>query len=150
MAAWARPARGLGLALAGAAIAMGVAVWQAGHRRLDQPAVTLLSSVPAPDSSPCAAGAPRDVALALASEPTCVTEAYASAAADLVRTAQEQRAQWDDERRQRFDAQLDDLRRNVEAAPEGRPRQRAYRAVIRFLQRVTTRDQVLADARGAL
>lgn len=152
VAGWGRPVRGLGLALGGVAIAMGIAVWHAMERQMErqqgQPTVAVLSSVPVVDRSPCSSGEPHDVALALASEPTCVTEAYAAAAADLMRTAHGQRAQWDNDRRARFDAQLDKVRRDVEVAPEGRPRQSAYRAMIRFLQRVTTRDGMLADARG--
>lgn len=144
-----RSARGIGLVLAGAAIAMSVVVWRANHRQLDQAPVALLSTVSASDSSPCSSDAPRDVALALASETTCVTEAYAAAAADLVRIAMEQRTQWDHERTQRFDVALDDLRHDVDVAPDGRPRQRAYRAMIRFLQRVTTREEMFADVRGA-
>lgn len=150
IAAWARPARGIGLALAGGAIAVGAVVWHANQRQHDGPPVALVSSVTAADSAPCASTAPRDVALDLAAETTCVTEAYAAAAAELVRIALEQRARWDDERKQLFDAELDQLRRHVEFAPEGRARQRAYRAVIRFLQRATTRDHMVAEARGGL
>lgn len=148
MAAWARPARGLGLAIASGAI--GVAIWHADQRRDDGPPVALVSSVPAADGVPCASTAPRDVALDLAAEITCVTEAYAAAAAELMRTALDQRARWDDDRKHLFDEELDQLRHHVEFAAEGRARQRAYRAVIRFLQRATTRDHMLAEARGAL
>lgn len=150
LAGWGRPARRLGLAFAGVAIAMGFVSWRVGQRRNnDTPTVALASSEGALDGAPCSSGAPRDVALALASEPACVTEAYAAAAAELVRTALEQRVHWDDARRQHFDVELEALRHHVEGASEGRPRQRAYRSMIRFLQRVTTRDEVLADARGA-
>ena len=149
VAGWIRPVRGIAVAAASVAIAISVVVWHSSHRGNTAPSVALLPSEVALDGA-CSSDTPRDVAFALASESACVTEAYAGAAAELIRIALEQRVRWDAERRQQFDAQLGSLRHDVEVAFEGRPRQRAYRALIRFLQRVTTRDDVFADARGAL
>lgn len=167
VARWQRSLRGLTVATAAVAIAIAivaaVGIWRASHRGLQAarpelaaapaataPEVAIAPVVATPEGAPCSSLGPRDLAFDLKTEPTCVTEAYAAAATSLLDAALEQRALWSDEHQSEFNAKLDQLRRDIDLASEGRPRQRAYRALIRYLQRVTSRDEVeLAGVRGA-
>jgi hypothetical protein len=82
----------------------------------------------------------------LAAAPARETGDYAAAAAELLALAHDARDHWSDDRKQRFDARIVELRRQVDGAAEGRPRQHAYRALIRYLQGAAIRDDVaLAD-----
>ena len=94
---------------------------------------------PPPPSSPSNA----DVTADLAAEPARVTDSYQAAATELVAEAATARATWPADRQAMFDAQLATLRAGVTAAEDGRPRQRAWRALIRYVQRAMIRDEVL-------
>jgi hypothetical protein len=91
--------------------------------------------------------ASNDVTSDLTAEVARVTSCYAQTANELLALANDARATWNDEQRTTFDANVGELRKAVDAAEAGRPRQRAYRAMNRYLQNVLTRDDVaLASA----
>jgi anti-sigma factor RsiW len=146
-------------ALASSAVAVIVVVWawRYTHRDEGQPvdvlAVIARATVVAPSHAPHGANSvndPKDVATEIAAVPKQMTDDYAQATQELVALAQESRTQWPDDRKQVFDAKLAELQRAVDGATEDRPRQKAYRALIRYLQRVTTRDEVAFANVGGL
>ncbi|MEO8844206.1 MAG: zf-HC2 domain-containing protein [Kofleriaceae bacterium] len=143
-------------ALASGALAVIVCVWawRYTHQPAELPAsqANLMGTIArgvfvAPPHTPAAN--PNDVAAEIAAVPKQMSDDYAQAAQELVALAATSRSQWPDDRKQVFDAKLAELQRAVDGATEGRPRQKAYRALIRYLQRVTTRDEVaFADVGG--
>ncbi len=156
MVRWKRTLRGFGVAAVGLAFAAGgiglVGMWRDGRRSPESSwSAPALGAAPlAPVGVPCLSNGPRDLGVDLQAEPTCVTEAYAVAASSLIEAALEQRVKWTDDLKNQFDAEFDRLRREIDVATEGRPRQRAYRALIRYLQRASTRNEVaLAGVRGS-
>jgi anti-sigma factor RsiW len=143
-------------ALASSAVAVIVCVWawRYTHRDEGQP-VDVLATIAratyvAPSHGTNSANDPNDVAAEVAAVPKQMTDDYAQAAQELVALAQTSRTQWPDDRKQVFDAKLAELQHTVDGATEGRPRQKAYRALIRYLQRVTTRDEVAFANVGGL
>ena len=140
-------------ALASGALAVCVCVWawRYTHRDEGQPVDVLATIARGTVVMPKhAVDDPKDVAAEIAAVPRQMTEDYAQATQELVARARDSRAQWLDDRKQVFDAKLAELQRAVDDANEGRPRQKAYRVLIRYLQRVTTRDEVaFADVAGA-
>lgn len=144
-------------AVASAALAVVVCVWAwrftHAHPVNDAPPVAVETaaargSKPAGEA-PTAPGPAGDVAAEIAALPQHTTESYAEAAAELEQLAGDARTRWAADRQQQFDAKLGALERDVTTASEGRPRQQAYRTLIRYLQRVTTRDEVaFAETRG--
>jgi anti-sigma factor (TIGR02949 family) len=150
-------------AVASAALAVVVCVWAwrftHAHPGTETSHLAALAAanVPAPAVEPPtapaadhASEASGDVAAEIAALPQRTTDAYAEAADELARLANDARARWSADRQQQFDAELVNLQRGVAAASAGRPRQQAYRTLIRYLQRVATRDEVaFADTRGA-
>ncbi len=154
-------------AVASAALAVVVCVWAwrltHEHAAADATHVAVPAPVAVPEPSGEAPTAPRpespesperpespgDVAAAIDALPKQTSDAYAEASGELAKLAGEARAQWSADRQQEFDATLGELEHEVTTASEGRPRQKAYRTLIRYLQRVTTRDEVaFADTRG--
>lgn len=142
-------------AMAGALTAAAIAIlWWRTHP--DEPArqhkVTDVQSPvihPAVQVTACNLDSPpnTDVTADLAAEAARVTSCYAQTANELLVLANEARAGWNDEQRATFDAKIVELRKAVDDAGEDRPRQRAYRAMNRYLQNVLTRDEVaLASA----
>jgi anti-sigma factor RsiW len=142
-----------GLAGLAVAVAIVLVVWHA--RRTDAPAPT---STPepvavAPQHDPKAESRqpkaesrqpdPADVSDALATDATRETQDYAQAAAELAAVVDGERAKWSDERKQAYDTRVTELRAKIAGAAEGRPRQRAYRTLIRYLQHVAIRDDVV-------
>lgn len=89
-----------------------------------------------------------DVTEDLAGEAARVTDSYADAAEELLALANEQRPRWSDVDRTTFDAHVADLRATIENAEAGRPKQKAWRTLIRYLQAAAVRDEV-ALASGA-
>ena len=154
---WAPMTPRFGLAAAALAASVAVLAWRYVRHHEAAPAVlahhdpVVMPPVPTPPPSPAApVTAENDVAAELAAAPARDTATYADTADDLVKVALEQRSRWSDDRKQVFDTKLTDLRHAIDVAHEGRPRQKAYRALIRYLQRVTNRDEVaFADVRGA-
>lgn len=147
-------------ALASGAVAVIVCVWAwrytHQHDQLSAPQANLMGTVArgvsvVPPHTPAANDPtnPNDVATEIAAVPKQMTEDYARATQELVALATTSRTQWPSDRKQVFDAKVAELQRAVADAAEGRPRQKAYRALIRYLQRVTTRDEVaFADVGG--
>jgi hypothetical protein len=93
-----------------------------------------------------------DVSVELAALPEARTRGYAEAAAELLGLANDARAAWSDGQRHAFDARVAELRAGVEHAEDGPARQRAYRGLVRYLQRAVVRDDVAVNDRagGAL
>jgi hypothetical protein len=153
------PRFAMGGALAAAAV--GILWWRTHESVAPQPqkmpAETALVEMPSPRieaSAPvvaahCNLDAPAgtDVTTDLAGEPARITACYAMTANELLALVAEARPAWTDEQRQTFDAQVAELHQAVTRAGDERPRQRAYRALNRYLQTTLTRDQVaLASA----
>jgi hypothetical protein len=105
---------------------------------------------PAPVATAPACGLPEagDATADLALDPARRSGCYAAAVDELLAKAGEVRAAWTDDQRDAFDARLATLRGDVTAAEDGRPRDRAWRAMVRYLQRAITRDEVVALASG--
>jgi hypothetical protein len=143
-------------ALASTAVAVIVCVWawRYTHRDEGQPvdvlAVIARATFVAPNHAHGTVNDPNDVAAVIAAVPKQMTDDYAQATQELVAQAQESRAQWPDDRKQVFDAKVAELQRAVDSAPEERSRQKAYRALIRYLRRVATRDEVAFANAGGL
>jgi predicted anti-sigma-YlaC factor YlaD len=143
----------LGLAALAVATAVVVLVWHARQPgeepsqpfalpTLPHPPARLVAPAPVPDAT--------DVSVELASAPAHETGSYAAAADELLKLAHEARERWSDDRRQAFDTRVAELRKQIDGAAEGAPRHRAYRALIRYLQRAAVRDEItLADVGGA-
>ncbi len=89
-----------------------------------------------------------DVTADLAVEPARTTATYAETANELVTLAAEVRPGWTDDQRATFDARVADLRADVDRATDERPRQRAWRAMIRYLQQAIVRDDVALASGG--
>lgn len=139
-----------------AAAAIGVLWWRT-HRTTDDVAVpdrTIAAPAKAPDPAPApapAALAPPadgDITADLAAEPAHQTETYGDAAEELLALATEARATWSADQSTAFDARVAELRGQVDRAPEGRPKQKAWRELIRYLQGAVVRDEI-ALAGGA-
>ncbi|HLL21839.1 MAG TPA: zf-HC2 domain-containing protein [Kofleriaceae bacterium] len=166
LARWAPavPRFAMGGALAVTAVSI---LWWRAHRG-DEPVVSKVADVPspkieaarhvqiAPAPTPvvvhgCSVdGAPDlDVTADLAAEAARITACYAQTGSELAALASEARTQWTDAERATFDARVAELRAAIDAAPEGRARQRAWRAYNRYVQNVVTRDDV-ALASGAV
>lgn len=149
----------LGLAGVALAAAVLVLVWSLHHRHAagDDTAAPVQAlvlphvapaPVPAPAPPPRAAEEP-DVTADLAAAPARETQSYAQAADELLAAARDARTHWSDDHQQAFDSHVAELRKQIASAAEGRPRQRAYRALIRYLQNAAIRDDVaLADIGG--
>lgn len=86
--------------------------------------------------------APADVTADLAGEAARVTETYADAAEELLALADEARPQWPADRKDAFDHKVAELRDAVATAADGRPKQRAWRGLIRYLQGAVVRDEI--------
>jgi len=140
------------LALGGVAAATIVTfvVWRSrGHEPVDTKA-PLVATTPAP--APVAPPAPDhagDVTDDLVGEAARVTDTYADAAEELLALANEERAQWTQEQRDTFDGHVADLRLGIENAADGRPKQKAWRSLIRYLQTAAVRDEVALASGGA-
>jgi Putative zinc-finger len=93
-----------------------------------------------------------DVTTELAADRTGRTSTYQHVVDGLVDDALDASKKWPDGHKQIFDAKLAAFRKDLDAAPEGRQRDKVYRSMIHYLQAAAIRDQVsttsLADTRG--
>lgn len=89
-----------------------------------------------------------DVTAELAAAPAKQTQDYAQAARELEELAKESRAKWVADQQRQFDTQLATLHGEIDRASDERGRQRAYRSLIRYLQRAAVRDDVALAAGG--
>ncbi|MGE5181657.1 MAG: anti-sigma factor family protein [Acidobacteriota bacterium] len=151
VARWLAPQQ-LWLAGAGIAAIVALLVWKT-HHTAEQ-----VASVPPPvptvhdehvviqpqPPAPAPAQAPQaaDVTADLAAAPARATASLAANAAQLMKDAEDERASWSEEQKREFDAHVAELHAKIDRADEGRPRQQAYRALIRYLQGAAIRDQV--------
>lgn len=142
------------LALGGVAAAAVVAfvVWRS-QRTESEPGETKPSmeiATVAPDTTPrqlpSAPPSHGDISDDLAGEAARVTDTYADAAEELLALARDASARWSQEQRDTFDAHVAELRGAIEIAEDGRPKQKAWRSLIRYLQTAAVRDEVALAA----
>ncbi len=139
------------LALGGVAAAAVITfvVWRSqGDDPAETKAPTEIATTPTPPVEPTPTPSHGDVTDDLAGEATRVTDTYASTAEELLALANEERARWSTEQRDTFDAHVADLRRSIEDADAGRPQQKAWRSLIRYLQTAVVRDEVALASGG--
>ncbi|HET9622002.1 MAG TPA: hypothetical protein VFP84_11590, partial [Kofleriaceae bacterium] len=108
---------------------------------------------PAPPAPPpvdpaTVAPSPGDVTAELGAEPARITASYDQAIDELTKLAAEARGRWAAEHQAAFDAQVASLRAEVAKADAPRGKQRAARALIRFLQGAIVRDDVMLASGG--
>lgn len=157
------PRFAMGGALAAAAIGI---LWWRSHEPVEKPPakVTIVdapspkieaaapSAIASSQTSGCNLEGPAhaDVTADLAGEAARVTACYAQTANELLALANEARGTWSDAQRSSFDAEVTALKQAVDTAEAGRPQQRAWRAMNRYLQHRLTRDEIaLASTGGA-
>lgn len=90
-----------------------------------------------------------DVSTALEREPARIAASYQRTIDELLAVAADMRNEWSDARRVAFDQQIAALRTALGRAEEGKPKRRASRALIRYLEGAVIRDE-LAMAGGRL
>lgn len=146
------PTFAIGSALAAAAV---VLLWWRTHRApanevVDEPQVAVAVPAPLPErsASPAPASPADDVTADLAGEQARITAGYADAADELVALATEARVQWSADQKASFDAKVAELRGQIDRAPVGRPQQRAWRGLIKYLQGAVIRDDVALAGGG--
>jgi hypothetical protein len=98
----------------------------------------------------CHVAEASDVTADLALDDARRSGCYEAAVQGLLARAREIRAQWTDDQRAAFDARIAALRTAVTAANEGKPRHRAWRSMVRYLQNALARDEVVALASGGI
>lgn len=155
LARWAprTPRMAAGGLLAAAAVTV---LWWRWHRADDRDAAGPVATAPVAsaqvfeaDRAPVAPTMPADdVTADLAAEAARTTARYADVADELVALAGEARGQWPADRAAAFDVQLAALRADVDRAAAGRPRQRAWQRLIRFLQGAVVRDEIALAGGG--
>jgi len=146
---WAPLAPRFGMALGALAAATVLLVWRA-HRHdeavqapiAERDVVAPPPPAPAPPPPPVVVAPDGDVSAELAAEPARDTADVAQAAAKLLADARGEAAGWPADRKQVFEAHVAELQAAADAAAVGRPRQHAYRALIRYLQRAAIREEV--------
>jgi hypothetical protein len=147
------------LALGSAVVAAAVVLLVIRHRRHDDVMQPVVYAIHTPKvesmhvESPPAPPAPviddnADVTDAVAAAPARVTEDYAAVVAELMPIANEAKARLDDAGKREFEARLAALEQDITTAKNERARQRQYRSLIRFLQRVAVRDDVALASTG--
>jgi anti-sigma factor RsiW len=157
LARWMPRAPQLGMAAVAIAAVVAFVMWRSHHDEVAQRVVPAPAPAPMPLAAPAVkapAPAPSiaspDVTADLAAAPARQTQDYAAAVAELMPLAEDARTRWTEERKRTFDARVAELRKQIDGAAEGRPRQHAYRALIRYLQTAAVRDEIaLADVGGA-
>ena len=117
-------------------------------RVVDTPSPEIRPSMASPlapvAAQPCKLDGPADADVTedLAGEAARVTACYATTANELLALAAEARRTWTAAQQAELDARVGELRAAIDAAADGRPRQRAYRALNRYLASALTRDDV--------
>jgi hypothetical protein len=116
----------------------------------DRDAPAPVAAKPSTNAARCRAPEAGDVTADLALDAGRMDACYAAAAEELLAQAEAARAGWSAEQRTAFDARIAELRAAAAAAGEGRPRQRAQRSLIRYLQNALVRDEIVALASGGM
>lgn len=93
----------------------------------------------APAPVPAEAG---DVTAELAAAPAQTTQGYADAVKELLAAAQQERASWTPERKHEVETHVSAFQHEVDTATTERGKQKAYRSMIRYLQRAVIRDDI--------
>jgi len=83
-----------------------------------------------------------DVTQDLLADADRTTTSYAQTIDELMKLASEARARWTIDQRAAFDQRVAGLRDGIAHATQARPRQRAQRTLIRYLQSAVVRDEV--------
>jgi hypothetical protein len=96
-----------------------------------------------PPSSCKQIGEADDVTADLALDAARQSAAYDCAVEGLLAEIKQIRGEWDDRMRSQFDDQLKTLREMVAKADDGKSRNKANRALVAYLQKAATRDEVL-------
>lgn len=146
---WAPLAPRFGMAICALAAATVLLAWRA-HRHEEvapQPTLAQQDLAPVPPPAPAPPPAPvvapaGDVSADLAAEPARISGDAAQAAAALLETARAETASWPADRKQAFEARVTELQAAADAAADGRPKKRAYRDLIRYLQQAAIREEV--------
>ncbi len=128
-----------------------VALYLRTHHPIDEAgpvavAPTASTAPPAPAKAALPAGG--DVTAELQAEPARVTASYAQAVDELAKLADDARPGWSDDRKAAFDGRVAALRGELASAGDARARQRAERALIRYLQGAVVRDDILLASGG--
>jgi hypothetical protein len=118
------------------------------HR--DEPAPIAVTSPPPPPVEHKAPVTPSndDVTAELANEPVQLANEYRQAVDELLGQAPEIEKTWTEDQRKTFHARVATLSTAIEAAADGKPRRRAYEAMVQYLEGALARDEV-ALAGGA-
>ncbi len=139
----AAPARAAGLAAAAAGAILYVRAQQGGA---EPTAPAPAEPIPAVSAAPAPVLPADDITAVLAAEATQRTDTHADVADELMALVAEARVAWTPARAQAFDASVAELRTRIDRAEAGRPRQQAWRALTRYLQRAVVRDDVALAA----
>ncbi len=146
---WAPFAPRFGMVIGALGAASVLLAWRAHHHaEVQAPAVAKQDLVapaprPAPAPPPVPVVAPAgDVSADIAAEPSRISGDCAEAAAQLLATARAETASWPVDRKQAFETRVTELQTAAEAAADGRPKKRAYRDLIRYLQTAAIREEV--------
>jgi hypothetical protein len=144
LARWAPAAPRFALGAALAAAAAAIIVWRV-HRPSTEEMQQVAQPRPAPAAiAPAHPSMPHadDVTADLAGDAARATQGYADTAQELLALAADARRAWAAERQQAFDARVAALRTAVDTAAPGRAQQRAWRALIHYVQGAVVRDDV--------
>ena len=108
------------------------------------------SAKPSAHAAGCRAPEAADVSADLALDAGRIDACYAATVDELIELSGTLRTGWTDAQRSAFDARIAELRGVADAAGEGRPRQRAMRSLVRYLQNALARDEIVALAGGGM
>jgi anti-sigma factor RsiW len=146
---WAPLAPRFGMALGACAAATVLLVWRAHRHDEAAPPQQLAQQTHAPSPAPAPAPPPApvvapagDVSADLAAEPARISGDSAQAATALLATARAEIASWPADRKQAFETRVTELTTAAAAAADGRPKKRAYRDLIRYLQAASIGEEV--------
>ena len=137
-----------------AAVAVAAIWWKA---RPVEPALTITYVPPTTivpqhqdvtTASACGSEFAGDVTAELAAEPKRITACYQQTIGELLAVSRDMRPRWSDDQRTAFDDRVRAMGDALANATEGKPRQRAARAMIRYLEGVVIREDVVLASGG--
>ncbi len=110
---------------------------------IDVPAPKIIPDTPKPAISCREVAEADDVTEDLTRDAARSTTAYDCAIEELLTASKEVRSEWSGRERTQFDDAVKKMRDAIAAAPDGRPRKKANRALVSYLQKAVIRDEVL-------